>query len=226
MLSLLFSFRYFSSTISLYDGRRAVKMSGIDGIINIINSRQKTAEENIIRTAEKKADSIKSQGDEKAQRAFDEYMKRDSAKARTDFINACNSADAEMKRKILKCRVDIIDGTVEKVLERLGRLSDEDYSSLILRLAEKKLRRGEGVMYFGESDMKRLTGDFEKKLKDLAEEKGGTVRIAENPSDIGKGFILEYGLISENCTFEAIIESEKDSIRDTIAREIFSAGDF
>ncbi|MDE5582556.1 MAG: H(+)-transporting ATPase [Ruminococcus sp.] len=200
-------------------------MSGLDDIINIINERQKQNENSIIQTAERKSDSIMADGDRKAQTAFEECMKKESEKARTDFINACNSTDADMKRKILKCRVEIIDSITDRVLERLGRLCDEDYFNIILRLAEKKVSKGNGIMYFGKNDMKRITESFEMKLKNLAILKGGTLEIAESSENIENGFILEYGLISENCTFKSIIEAERNDIRDTIAREIFSAGD-
>ena len=35
------------------------------------------------------------------------------------------------------------------------------------------------------------------------------------------GFILTYGLISENCSFSAIAESEREAMRDTAAKALF-----
>lgn len=92
---------------------------------------------------------------------------------------------------------------------------------MILRLAGRKIHKGDGKIYFGKKDLARLPADFSAKLSALATGAGGTVEISATPADIENGFILEYGLISENCNFRAIIESEKDSIRDILAKELF-----
>ncbi len=197
-------------------------MSGLDEILNIINQQQKQTENNIIRMAEEKARGIESEGDAKAAKAYNDYMKKASAKAETDYKNACNSADAEMKRKILKCRVEIINSAIENIIEKLDGLPESDYFEMILKIAKRKLHKGNGIIYFGENDLKRLPSDFSEKLTAIASEVGGTVTVLDRTAEINDGFILEYGLISENCSFRAIIESEKDGIRDTLAKELFS----
>ena len=47
------------------------------------------------------------------------------------------------------------------------------------------------------------------------------MKISDIPADIDNGFVLKYGLISENCTFREVIESEKDRIRDILAGILF-----
>ena len=56
---------------------------------------------------------------------------------------------------------------------------------------------------------------FEKTVKIF------NIKISEKPAEIENGFILTYGLISENCSFRAIIEAERDSLRDMAAAELF-----
>lgn len=196
-------------------------MSGIDDILNIIDSQQKQTENNIIRSAEEKARGIEAEGDSKAEKAYNEYMKRALIKAETDFRNACNSTDAENKRKILQCRVEMIETATQKVIEKLSGLSDIEYFEIILRLVGRKIHKGNGKIFFGKKDLARLPADFSEKLSVLAEKVGGTVKISATAADIENGFILEYGLISENCSFDAILESEKDSVRDILAKELF-----
>lgn len=195
-------------------------MTGIDGILDIIDSQQKKNENNIILSAENRARAIEADGDAKAEKAYNDYMKKALEKAENDYKNACNSIDAENRRKILQCRVGLIEETVRKILERLSGLPDGEYSEMLLRLAGRKIHKGDGIIYFGNKDLARLPADFQEKLSLLAKGVGGTVRISSTPADIENGFILEYGLISENCTFDAILESEKDSVYDIISREL------
>lgn len=193
-------------------------MSGIDGILNIIESQQKQTENNIIRTAEEKARAVEADGDSKAEKAYSEYMKKNLASAETEFRNACNSADAENRRKILECKVDIIRTATGNIINRLENLPEREYFDMILRLAERKFHDGNGKIFFGKKDLARLPADFKEKISGIS---GGKVEISDIPADIPNGFILEYGLISENCTFNAILESEKDNVRDILARELF-----
>lgn len=195
-------------------------MTGIDGILDIIDSQQKKNENNIILLAENRARAIEADGDAKAEKAYNDYMKKALEKAENDYKNACNSVDAENRRKILQCRVGLIEETVRKILERLSGLPDGEYSEMLLRLAGRKIHKGDGIIYFGNKDLARLPADFQEKLSLLAKGVGGTVRISSTPADIENGFILEYGLISENCTFDAILESEKDIVYDIISREL------
>lgn len=195
-------------------------MTGIDGILDIIDSQQKKNENNIILSAENRARAIEADGDAKAEKAYNDYMKKALEKAENDYKNACNSVDAENRRKILQCRVGLIEETVRKILEKLSGLPDGEYSEMLLRLAERKIHKGDGIIYFGNKDLARLPADFQEKLSLLAKGVGGTVRISSIPADIENGFILEYGLISENCTFDAILESEKDGVYDIISREL------
>ncbi|MCM1474540.1 MAG: V-type ATP synthase subunit E family protein, partial [Muribaculaceae bacterium] len=119
-------------------------MSGIDKILNIIDSQQKQTQNNIIRTAEEKAHTIEADGDMKAEKAYNEYMKKNLMKAETDFRNACNSADAENRRKILECKVEIINKATENIINCLESLPDSEYFNMVLRLAGRKFHNKNG----------------------------------------------------------------------------------
>lgn len=196
-------------------------MSGLDEILNLIEAQQKQTEESIIKAAVSKADAIKAEGDSKAQKAYDDFMKKSSAQAEKDYENACNSADAAMKRRILACKVGLIDQTVEKTVSRLKKLPEKEYFELILKLAERHIRPEQGMISFGKSDLSRIPADFENRLSELAKKKSGQIILSKEAADIEDGFILTYGLISENCSFRSIIESEKEAVRDTAARVLF-----
>ena len=196
-------------------------MSGLDEIINIIDSQQKQAEESIIRSAESRAEKIRAEGDAKALKAYNEHKAKDTAKAQAEYKNMCSSIDSAMKRKVLECKVELIDGIIEKTIERMKSLPDDVYFSMLVRISEKYIRKGDGVMYLGSKDLERLPSDFSERVSETALKKGGTLVLSDKPADIDDGFVLEYGLISENCSFRAVAEAEKDGIRDIVSRELF-----
>ena len=199
-------------------------MAGIDEIIRIIDQQQKQTGESIIAAAGKKAEAIAVQAQEQAEKAYAEHMKKAREQALRETENACSSADAEMKRKILACKVELIDEAIEKTVAKLKDLPDKEYFELLARLAGKHLRSGEGVISLSEKDMKRVPADFIAKLSEHAAEINGTIKLSKDAADIEDGFILSYGLISENCSFRAVIEAETEEVRDIAARELFGQG--
>lgn len=196
-------------------------MSGLDEILNIIDEQRIQNEESIIGAANQKAAAIRSEGEQKAQKAYSEQLEKGQTDAKRDFVNACASVDSDMKRKVLDSKVKLIDSAIEATLERLAKLPEDEYFAMLKRLAEQKLRKGSGVISLSANDLKRLPADFETDIRSSAEKLGGTLEISKKPADISDGFILSYGLISENCSFRAIIESERDEVRDTAAEKLF-----
>ena len=196
-------------------------MSGLDEILNIIDEHRIQNEESIIGAANQKAAAIRSEGEQKAQKAYSEQLEKGQTDAKRDFVNACASVDSDMKRKVLDSKVKLIDSAIEATLERLAKLPEDEYFAMLKRLAEQKLRKGSGLISLSANDLKRLPADFETDIRSSAEKLGGTLEISKKPADISDGFILSYGLISENCSFRAIIESERDEVRDTAAAKLF-----
>lgn len=196
-------------------------MSGLDEILNIIDEQRIQNEESIIGAANQKAAAIRSEGEQKAQKAYSEQLEKGQTDAKRDFVNACASVDSDMKRKVLDSKVKLIDSAIEATLERLAKLPEDEYFAMLKRLAEQKLRKGSGLISLSANDLKRLPADFETDIRSSAEKLGGTLEISKKPADISDGFILSYGLISENCSFRAIIESERDEVRDTSAAKLF-----
>lgn len=196
-------------------------MSGLDEILSLIEAQQKQTEESIIKAAEDKAGAIKAEGEAKAQKAYDEYISREKARAEKDFENSCASADAAMKRKILACKVELIDKAIDKAIDKLKSLPDKEYFELMRKLISRHIQASDGIISLGKKDLARIPADFESIISELAAKAGGSLRFSNEAADIDDGFILSYGLISENCSFRAVIESERDEVRDTAARELF-----
>lgn len=196
-------------------------MSGLDDILNMIETQQKQDEDRIIKSAEEKARQIQAEAGERAEKAYADYMKRANAQHERDFENACSSTDASAKRKVLAVKVEMIGEVIEKVIGRLKALPDDKYFELMERLVQNHARQGDGILFFGENDLKRMPENFENNVSSIAEKAGGTIKISSAAADISDGFILQYGLVSENCGFRAIIEAEKDDVRDTAAKALF-----
>lgn len=190
-------------------------MAGIENILSIISSQQKQTEKAIISAAEKKADGIITEGNEKAAKEYEEYLKKAKIQLALDYDNAVSSVDAQMKRKALAYKVKCIDGIVEKTISKLNSMPDDEYFAVLEKLVSRKADTDKGILFLNKKDSARVTESFRNTVKKL------NIEIAAETADIENGFILTYGLISENCSFRAIIDAERDSVRDIISRELF-----
>ncbi|MDE7365559.1 MAG: V-type ATP synthase subunit E [Ruminococcus sp.] len=190
-------------------------MAGLENILNIISSQQKQTENAVISSAEKKAETIIADGNEKAVKEYDEYLKKAEIQLALNYNNALSSVDAQMKRKALAYKVKCIDEIIEKTVNKLNNLPDDEYFDILEKLVLRRADSENGVLYLNKKDYSRITEKFRKIVQKL------DITISDEYADIENGFILSYGLISENCCFRAIIEAERESIRDTVARELF-----
>ena len=196
-------------------------MAGLESILSEINSQGMALVEAETAAAEKKAAKIKAQGDEDAASAYEEYLLQAERKAELESAAVCSAADAEAKRAALSCRSECIDKAVQTALEKLSRLGDKEYFDLIVVLAKKSMRSGSGVIQFSQRDLKRMPSDLEQRLQQAAKEKASQITISKEAADIENGFILSYGLISENCSFADIVDAQRDAVRDLAASVLF-----
>ena len=49
-----------------------------------------------------------------------------------------------------------------------------------------------------------------------------SLTLSDQPANIGGGFLLNYGGSLENCSVEAILESEEDALKDRIRAVLFT----
>ena len=193
-------------------------MAGIEEILNIIDSQQKQTENSIIAAAEKRAERIIAEGNDKAEAVYAESIRKSQEQLERDYVNSCASADADMKRKILSYKVSLIDEAIEKTLDKLTSLPVEEYFNVILELIKKRLQTGKGVLALSKSDLERIPESFRSAVSGL---KDTDITISSEPTSIENGFVLTYGLVSENCSFRDIMVSEREAVRDTAAAVLF-----
>ena len=96
------------------------------------------------------------------------------------------------------------------------------FDFLYTQLDKQNLAR-EGVLLLNAKDLARRPADFEKKIGAAAEKQKGKLSLSEKAAEIEGGFILSYGGIEENCSLEALFESEADVLKDAVRAVLFEA---
>lgn len=197
-------------------------MAGLEKIIERISQDSAAKCDNIIFTAQAQAAKIKETAQNTAE--ADKLKVLESARNEAKMIDtaAISSADFAAKKDLLAAKIEIINLTLDKAVKKLGAMPDKEYFDALYALVKKYAAKdSDGVMKLSAADLKRLPNDFNKKINEGLNGKA-KLTVDKNAADIKNGFILAYGDIEINCTFEALIEDSLDEIKDEIYKIIFA----
>lgn len=193
-------------------------MSGIDKIIQEIETNAAQSCDSVLAHARQKADMIIADAQKEADQIIADGKERTAAHVADIKKRGDSAAELEEKRVMLYTKQQIINTMLSEGLSTAKNLPKDEYFNLILDMVGKYSLEDEGVIFFGENDIHRLPVDFLSKLNQAA--KGGIV-LSSKPALIDAGFILKYGGIEQNCSFDAIFAGEAENLSDKAGRLLF-----
>ena len=98
-------------------------------------------------------------------------------------------------------------------------MGGDDYFAALEKLAVRNACKGEGELRLSKRDLDRVPSGFADRINAALTD--GSVKLSGQSADIDNGFILVYGDIEMNCTFRALINEQKDIVREKVCGVIF-----
>ena len=190
-------------------------MSGLDKILEHISREAQTETDKILSEAKSAADQIIASGKREAQEMAASIHRQSELDVAAAVSRIESNAQMSEKRIILQAKQDKIEEIFEKAQASLENLNDEEYMDVIGKMIIRYASGEEGMILFNSRDLARLTEDVRK----TAQEKN--LRVSEKPADIRGGFILSYGDIEENCSFDTLIAASREELQDRIGNLLF-----
>ncbi|HZK38859.1 MAG TPA: V-type ATP synthase subunit E family protein [Clostridia bacterium] len=197
-------------------------MTGIEKITSKIEQDSATKCESIIATAQKQAKEMNAQAEAEGAKLIGQAEEKSKLKAKDMIRMAQSAAQLKANQIILGARVEAIKEALAVGAKALKNMPVDDYFNSLAALAVKHASKGHGEMRFSQSDLKRLPESFETDLNKALGDKQATVNVSMQPADITDGFILVYGDVEMNCTFDALLESGSDELKEKIAQLFFN----
>lgn len=193
-------------------------MNGLDKIIKKIESDSQAACSAVISEAELKAKEILSAGEKNCE----EIKKREDVRCENSCVDvrarAESAAELEIRKGKLLARQTVISDMLEKCKNSLKSLEKEEYFKLILKMVEKYSENQDGVIVFSKKDTDRMDKNFISKINKVS---AGKLALGEPNKKIDGGFVLVYGDIEINCTFDTIFTVEKEKLTDVVSAVLF-----
>ncbi len=197
-------------------------MSGLDKIISQIKEEANASAAKILEEANATAEEIKKEADAQC-RETAERAKTQNEAAREDVLRKSRSAaQMERRRNLLIAKQELIDEVISEAHAAMLALDTPDYFASLAKLVEKHAQAQSGEVHLSQKDLSRIPADFSEAVAEAAKKKGGTLTISEQPCEIDGGFVLSYGDIEENCSFDALFVSERENLQDQLNTFLFA----
>lgn len=194
-------------------------MTGLESILDQILSDAKQEAQEQLSAAEQEKNTILVQAKAKADETAAAVLKSGEEKAAMIRERAESAAQMERRNAMLAFKQQMIQETIDQTRADLENAPDDEYFQILLTLVEKFAKEGSAQMHLNARDLKRLPKDFAARLKEAAP--GTEISISQEPSQIASGFLLTYGGIDINCTFEAIFEGAQAQLRDAVSQTLW-----
>jgi V/A-type H+-transporting ATPase subunit E len=196
-------------------------MTGLEKILADIRqeSDAASAEQNA------KADArIQETLDAAKKRADDQQAKlRAETQTRAGEIaaRAESAAELDRRRRLLAEKQALISQAIDAALQKARELPDEAYFKTLVKMAADAAHPDAGELRLGAKDLARLPADFSQRLS-AALKAPASLRVSQAPAPIDSGFVLVYGGVEENCTFEAVFAARREQLQDKAREILFS----
>lgn len=194
-------------------------MTGLDKIIEEIKSEASANADVILKSADNDAAKIIADAKKEANEKSDEILKNAEKKKEDILSRGESSANLEKQKSLLVAKQTVINNMLSASLEKMENAEDKQYFSYIIKLIEKNSQNTDGFIAFNSKDLNRLPENFVSEINAVSK---GKLVISNTPVNIKSGFILIYGGIEENCSFDAIFRSKHEELTDEISALLFS----
>ena len=196
-------------------------MTGLEKIINTIDSDNAVRCEQIIASAQKKAESIKNEAKAEAETKATEII--GSAKEKCDkTADIQESRNAQIQKQVLlNTKINMINSVISAASQKLDSLTDSEYFDFLIKLIKKYAGEGKCEFLANAKDNARMPESFRSQAVAAAAEKGAELTFSNENSDIKNGFILRYGLIEINCSFDSVIDENREELKEKVNAILF-----
>lgn len=197
-------------------------MTGLDKILKQIGNEAENKSKQIISEAEQEAQKIKQAAQKEAAKQCDIIELKNKNDVKGTIERAKSAAELQKRRTVLDAKQQIITKTIDKAYKLMFKLPDDQYFQIVLQIIKKYALKEDGEIIFSAKDLKRLPSDFQEKINELIKDKKVSLKISKQSREIDGGFILIYGDIEQNCSFNALFDAARERLQDKVHGLLFS----
>lgn len=188
--------------------------------------------EKILSGAQVEAEKIKQQATEEQKKQNEKYSRQiEEFKKQTDALaektaeekkaHILAAARMETARQYLAEKQNILNQVFLKAKQQVNTLSDDDYLKIMTKLLLQAVETGDEEVIVDAKE-NRIDHDFIKMVnRQLGPGFQGNLRLSEEKSNIGAGFVLRRGKIKNNASLDVLIDEARKKLQIELAKDLF-----
>ena len=205
-------------------------MNGIEKITGQIDADVQKEIDAALDQARAQAQEIEDRYASQAQTQAEAIRRKGEQDAALRQERLVDVAKLEARKTILAAKQELVGQAFDLALKKLLELPDQEYISLLAKLAVSASRTGREQVILSQKDRSRygkqavtMANDMlAKKAGPRAAESAGMLTLAEEARPMAGGLILRDGKVETNCSFEVLIHLQRDALSAEVARALFA----
>ena len=197
-------------------------MSGLEKILKHIEDNSNNYAKELIEKANIEAEKIIKKAEEEADVKYSQIIDKSKADVQSHISFSEASAVLKKRQIILDSKQQIIKDLINQAKNYIINLPKEEYFEVILKMIKKYCIGKSGQIIFSHNDKARMPENFVELInKAIANTEGASLEISNETRLIDGGFILNYGEIEQNCSFDALFLDKYDLLQDEVYKLLF-----
>ncbi len=195
--------------------------TGLDKILNKIETDCENECTNIITKSEEEVHRIIDDAVSAAEKKKKTAIEKTNKECENMLMIAVKNFEMERRNAILQAKSDYISGVIKEALNYVNNLPINEYFDIIKKLIINSAQNGVGKLHFSKKDYDRIPNDFLTEVNIALHSEEKRVVLSEETYKIDDGFIIEYHNIDINCTFDSLLSTSVDEIKEKVYIELF-----
>lgn len=194
-------------------------MNSLEKLTSKIKDGAKSQADEIINGAHEEAKKLLNAAENEADSVCLKITNEAEESAKRIIRGADSQGNLDGRKNLLAVRRKIMDASFAKAKETLLTLSDAEYFDFILQTVKKIYSGSDAEIILSKSDIARMPDSF---MASLAEISGGKITLCTDAGNFEGGFVLKYEFLEENCTLDALLRQNRESLEETVAKILFA----
>lgn len=198
-------------------------MNGIETIKARIQEDSRAECDALLQEAKEKAAEITARYEDDAKADYEKALSQAHSDGEIRIQRMESVAQLEARKLRLAAKQEMLEKAFSCAEDALCSLNEEEYIELLKTLALKAVVIGSEELVFSAADRdvvgQKVVDAANKALK--KQEKVAGLTLSEEARDFKGGLYVKSGSIETNCTFSALIRSQKEQMAREVAQILF-----
>lgn len=199
-------------------------MNGIEKITQRIATDTQQEAQALMDSAKAQAAEITAGYAETAEAAYAEALEKGKKSAAERIERMEGVAQLEAKKLNLAAKQEMLDKAFDLALKNMLELPEDEYASLLTKLALSASSTGTEALIFSETDRARYGKRVVVAANEALEAQGKTaaLTLSEESRPFQGGLYVQSGKVETNCTFASLVRLQRQTMAKEVADILFA----